>query len=168
MKNALIIGVTGQDGAYLADFLLKKGYNVFGTFRRTSHKCFERLDEMNNYENIIKIKADVVDHTSIRSAFRQSEPDEVYNLAAQSFVGASFDQPILTSDVTGLGTLRVLDAIKEYSPDSKFYQASSSEMYGNAPGIKNEKSYFKPRSPYGVAKVFAHNITNHYREYFPT
>jgi len=164
MKNALIIGVTGQDGAYLADFLLKKGYNVFGTFRRTSHKCFERLDEMNNYENIIKIKADVVDHTSIRSAFRQSEPDEVYNLAAQSFVGASFDQPILTSDVTGLGTLRVLDAIKEYSPDSKFYQASSSEMYGNAPGIKNEKSYFKPRSPYGVAKVFAHNITNHYRE----
>jgi GDPmannose 4,6-dehydratase len=164
MKNALIFGVTGQDGAYLADFLLKKGYNVFGTFRRTSHKCFERLDEMNNYENIIKIKADVVDHTSIRSAFRQSEPDEVYNLAAQSFVGASFDQPILTSDVTGLGTLRVLDAIKEYSPDSKFYQASSSEMYGNAPGIKNEKSYFKPRSPYGVAKVFAHNITNHYRE----
>jgi GDPmannose 4,6-dehydratase len=164
MKNALIIGVTGQDGAYLADFLLKKGYNVFGTFRRTSHKCFERLDEMNNYENIIKIKADVLDHTSIRAAFRQSEPDEVYNLAAQSFVGASFDQPILTTDVTGLGTLRVLDAIKEYSPDTKFYQASSSEMYGNAPGIKNEKSSFKPRSPYGVAKVFAHNMTNHYRE----
>ena len=129
MKNALIIGVTGQDGAYLADFLLKKGYNVFGTFRRTSHRCFERLDEMNNYENIIKIKADVMDHPSIRSAFRQSEPDEVYNLAAQSFVGASFEQPILTSDVTGLGTLRILDAVKEYSPDAKFYQASTSEMY---------------------------------------
>ena len=164
MKNALIIGVTGQDGAYLADFLLKKGYNVFGTFRRTSHRCFERLDEMNNYENIIKIKADVMDHPSIRSAFRQSEPDEVYNLAAQSFVGASFEQPILTSDVTGLGTLRILDAVKEYSPDAKFYQASTSEMYGNAPGIKNEESPFKPRSPYGVAKVFAHNMTNHYRE----
>jgi len=164
MKNALVIGVTGQDGAYLADFLLKKGYNVFGTFRRTSHRCFERLDEMNNYENIIKIKADVMDHPSIRSAFRQSEPDEVYNLAAQSFVGASFEQPILTSDVTGLGTLRILDAVKEYSPDAKFYQASTSEMYGNAPGIKNEESPFKPRSPYGVAKVFAHNMTNHYRE----
>ena len=164
MKNALIIGVTGQDGAYLADFLLKKGYNVFGTFRRTSHRCFERLDEMNNYENIIKIKADVMDHPSIRSAFRQSEPDEVYNLAAQSFVGASFEQPILTSDVTGLGTLRILDALKEYSPDAKFYQASTSEMYGNAPGIKNEETPFKPRSPYGVAKVFAHNMTNHYRE----
>ena len=164
MKNALIIGVTGQDGAYLADFLLKKGYNVFGTFRRTSHRCFERLDEMNNYENIIKIKADVMDHPSIRSAFRQSEPDEVYNLAAQSFVGASFEQPILTSDVTGLGTLRILDAVKEYSPDAKFYQASTSEMYGNAPGIKNEETPFKPRSPYGVAKVFAHNMTNHYRE----
>ena len=164
MKNALVIGVTGQDGAYLADFLLKKRYNVFGTFRRTSHRCFERLDEMNNYENIIKIKADVMDHPSIRSAFRQSEPDEVYNLAAQSFVGASFEQPILTSDVTGLGTLRILDAVKEYSPDAKFYQASTSEMYGNAPGIKNEESPFKPRSPYGVAKVFAHNMTNHYRE----
>ena len=164
MKNALVIGVTGQDGAYLADFLLKKRYNVFGTFRRTSHRCFERLDEMNNYENIVKIKADVMDHPSIRSAFRQSEPDEVYNLAAQSFVGASFEQPILTSDVTGLGTLRILDAVKEYSPDAKFYQASTSEMYGNAPGIKNEESPFKPRSPYGVAKVFAHNMTNHYRE----
>lgn len=164
MKNALVIGVTGQDGAYLADFLLKKRYNVFGTFRRTSHRCFERLDEMNNYENIIKIKADVMDHPSIRSAFRQSEPDEVYNLAAQSFVGASFEQPILTSDVTGLGTLRILDALKEYSPDAKFYQASTSEMYGNAPGIKNEETPFKPRSPYGVAKVFAHNMTNHYRE----
>ena len=164
MKTALIFGVTGQDGAYLSQFLLKKGYNVFGTFRRTSHRCFERLDEMNNYENIIKIKADVMDHPSIRSAFRQSEPDEVYNLAAQSFVGASFEQPILTSDVTGLGTLRILDAVKEYSPDAKFYQASTSEMYGNAPGIKNEESPFKPRSPYGVAKVFAHNMTNHYRE----
>ena len=112
MKNALIIGVTGQDGAYLADFLLKKGYNVFGTFRRTSHRCFERLDEMNNYENIIKIKADVMDHPSIRSAFQQSEPDEVYNLAAMSHVKVSFEVPEYTGDIDGLGTLRLLESIR--------------------------------------------------------
>lgn len=164
MKNALIIGVTGQDGSYLADFLLKKKYNVFGTFRRTSHKCFERIEEMGNYDKITRIKADLADYSSIQSAIRQSQPDEIYNLAAQSFVGVSFQQPILTADITGLGTLRVLDAVKENIPDAKFYQASSSEMYGNYLGIKNEDSYFKPRSPYGVAKVFAHHMTNHYRE----
>ena len=164
MKNALILGVTGQDGAYLADFLLKKNYNVFGTFRRTSHKCFERLEEMRTFECVNTIKADISDHGSITAAIRQSKPDEIYNLAAQSFVGASFQQPILTADVTGLGVLRVLEAIKEYAPDTKFYQASSSEMYGNYTGIKNENSPFKPRSPYGVAKVFGHQITNHYRE----
>ena len=164
MKNALIFGVTGQDGSYLADFLLKKGYNVFGTFRRTSHKCFERLDELAIYEKFTKIKADLADPSSIRTTIHEAEPDEIYNLAAQSFVGASFQQPILTADITGLGTLRVLDAVKEHAPNAKFYQASSSEMYGNYPGIKNENSYFKPRSPYGVAKVFAHHITNHYRE----
>ena len=164
MKNALIFGVTGQDGSYLADFLLKKGYNVFGTFRRTSHKCFERLDELGIYEKFTKIKADLADPSSIRTTIHEAEPDEIYNLAAQSFVGASFQQPILTADITGLGTLRVLDAVKEHAPNAKFYQASSSEMYGNYPGIKNENSYFKPRSPYGVAKVYAHHITNHYRE----
>ena len=164
MKNALIFGVTGQDGAYLADFLLKKGYNVFGCFRRTSHKSFERIDEMGNFEKITRIKADLADYSSIQAAIRQAQPDEIYNLAAQSFVGASFQQPILTSDITGLGTLRILDAIKENIPDVKFYQASSSEMFGNSPGVKNEDSFFKPRSPYGVAKVFAHHITNHYRE----
>ena len=164
MKNALILGVTGQDGSYLAQFLLKKGYNVSGTFRRTSHKCFERVEELGIFENITKIKADVSDDTSIRSAIRQSEPDEIYNLAAQSFVGASFQQPVLTADVTGLGTLRVLNAIREISPDAKFYQASSSEMFGSSPGKKDETSVFKPRSPYGAAKVFAHHITNHYRE----
>ena len=164
MKNALIFGVTGQDGAYLSDFLLKKGYNVFGCFRRTSHKSFERIDEMNNFEKITRIKADLADYSSIQAAIRQAQPDEIYNLAAQSFVGASFQQPILTSDISGLGTLRILDAIKENIPDTKFYQASSSEMFGNYPGVKNENSFFKPRSPYGVAKVFAHHITNHYRE----
>ena len=164
MKNALIIGLTGQDGSYLADFLLKKNYNVFGTFRRTSHKCFERIEEFGIFDKITRIKADLGDYSSLQAAIRQSKPDEIYNLGAQSFVGASFQQPILTSDTTGLGTLRVLDALKENIPDAKFYQASSSEMYGNYPGEKNENSPFKPRSPYGVAKVFAHNMTNHYRE----
>lgn len=164
MKNALIFGVTGQDGSYLAQFLLKKGYNVFGTFRRTSHKCFERIEELKIFEDILKIKCDLSDDSSIRAAIKQSKPDEIYNLAAQSFVGASFQQPILTSDITGLGTLRVLDAIREISPNARFYQASSSEMFGNYPGKKDETSVFKPRSPYGAAKVFAHHITNHYRE----
>ena len=164
MKNALIFGVTGQDGSYLAQFLLKKGYNVFGTFRRTSHKCFERIEELQIFEDVSKIKCDLADDSSIRAAIKQSKPDEIYNLAAQSFVGASFQQPILTSDVTGLGTLRVLNAIREIAPDTRFYQASSSEMFGNYPGKKDETSVFKPRSPYGAAKVFAHHMTNHYRE----
>ena len=164
MKNALIFGLTGQDGAYLSKFLLEKGYNVFGTFRRTSHKCFERLEELQTFDNINTIKADLSDHGSIVSAIRQSQPDEIYNLAAQSFVGASFQQPILTADITGLGVLRVLEAIKDNAPDAKFYQASSSEMYGDYPGKKNENSPLIPRSPYGAAKVFGHHITNHYRE----
>ena len=164
MKNALIFGVTGQDGSYLADFLIKKGYNVFGTFRRTSHRCFERVEELGIFENFEKIKADLADQTSINAAIRQAEPDEVYNLAAQSFVGASFQQPILTADVTGIGTLRILDSIRENAPEAKFYQASSSEMFGNEPGVKNEQTYFRPRSPYGAAKVFSHHITNHYKE----
>ena len=164
MTNALIFGLTGQDGSYLSNFLLQKGYDVYGTFRRTSHKCFERLEELGTFDQVHTIKADLSDHGSIVSAIRQSKPDEIYNLAAQSFVGASFQQPILTSDITGLGVLRVLEAIKENKPDTKFYQASSSEMYGNYPGVKNEQSPFIPRSPYGAAKVFGHHITNHYRE----
>ncbi|ABX12050.1 GDP-mannose 4,6-dehydratase [Nitrosopumilus maritimus] len=164
MKNALIFGLTGQDGTYLADFLLKKGYNVFGTFRRTSHRCFERLEEMEIFHKVTDIKADLSDYGSVQAAIKQSEPDEIYNLGAQSFVGASFQQPVLTSDITGLGVLRVLEAIRENVPDAKFYQASSSEMYGNYPGIKNEESPFRPRSPYGAAKVFGHHMTNHYKE----
>ena len=148
----------------MADFLIKKGYNVFGTFRRTSHRCFERVEELGIFENFEKIKADLADQTSINAAIRQAEPDEVYNLAAQSFVGASFQQPILTADVTGIGTLRILDSIRENAPEAKFYQASSSEMFGNEPGVKNEQTYFRPRSPYGAAKVFSHHITNHYKE----
>jgi len=164
LTTALIIGVTGQDGTYLSDFLLKKNYDVFGTFRRTSHKCFERLEEINIFDQIHTIKADLADQGSIQNAIKKSNPDEIYNLAAQSFVGTSFDQPILTSDITGLGTLRILEAIKQIKPDVKFYQASSSEMFGNYPGIKDENSPFLPRSPYGVAKIFAHNMTKHYRE----
>ena len=164
MTNALILGVTGQDGTYLSDFLLKKNYNVFGTFRRSSHKCFERLEEINIFDQVNTIKADLADQGSIQNAIKQSNPDEIYNLAAQSFVGTSFEQPILTSDITGLGTLRVLEAIKQVKDDVKFYQASSSEMFGNYSEIKNEHSPFLPRSPYGVAKVFAHNMVNHYRE----
>jgi len=164
LKNALILGLTGQDGSYLANFLLKKGYNVFGTFRRTSHKCFERLEELKIFEDVNKIKADLADFSSIQNAIKTSEPDEIYNLAAQSFVGASFQQPILTSDISGLGVLRVLEAVKTNVPDAKFYQASSSEMFGNYFGIKNELSPFRPRSPYGAAKVFGHHMAIHYRE----
>ena len=164
MTSALIFGLTGQDGSYLAKFLLKKGYNVFGTFRRTSHKCFERLDELKIFDEVTRIKADISDSTSIQEAIQWAKPDEIYNLAAQSFVGASFSQPVLTADTTGLGTLRILDSIRLNSPNSKFYQASSSEMFGNYPEIKDETSTFVPRSPYGVAKVFAHHMTNHYRE----
>ena len=164
MTKALILGVTGQDGTYLSDFLLKKNYDVFGTFRRTSHKCFERLEEINIFDQVHTIKADLADQGSLQNAIKQSNPDEIYNLAAQSFVGTSFSQPVLTSDITGLGTLRVLEAVKQVKPDVKIYQASSSEMFGNYPGIKNENSPFLPRSPYGVAKVFAHNMTIHYRE----
>ena len=164
MKNALIFGVTGQDGSYLADFLLKKNYNVYGTFRRTSHKLFERLEKLEIFEKITTIKADLTDQISIQHAIKQSQPDEIYNLAAQSFVAASFQQPILTADVTGLGVIRVLETIKEFAPNAKFYQASTSEMYGSYPGIKNEKSEFKPKSPYGVSKVFAHHMTINYRD----
>ena len=164
MKNALIFGLTGQDGAYLSDFLLKKGYNVFGTFRRTSHKCFERIEDLDNLEKITTIKADLLDYVSLRNAIKISQPNEIYNLAAQSFVGASFQQPILTSEVTGLGAVRVLETIRETFPDAKYYQASSSEMFGNYSGIKNEKSPLLPRSPYGFSKVFAHQATINYRE----
>jgi len=164
LTKALILGVTGQDGTYLSEFLLKKNYDVFGTFRRTSHKCFERLEEINIFDQVHTIKVDLADQGSIQNAIKQSNPDEIYNLAAQSFVGTSFEQPILTSDITGLGTLRVLEAIKQVKDDVKFYQASSSEMFGNYSEMKNEHSPFLPRSPYGVAKVFAHNMVNHYRE----
>lgn len=164
MKSALIFGLTGQDGAYLSEFLLKKDYQVFGTYRRTSHKCFERIESFNTLDKIQLITADLGDQISINNAIKKSQPDEIYNLAAQSFVGTSFDQPFLTYDVTGLGAARIFEAVREFSPHSKVYQASSSEMFGNTNEIKTENSRLYPASPYGVAKVFAHKSGQFYRE----
>ena len=164
MKNALIFGITGQDGAYLADFLIKKNYNVFGTFRRTSQRSFERLEKLGILNDVTILSADLADQVSIQSVIKKTTPDEIYNLAAQSFVESSFDQPLLTLDITGVSVIRILDAIRKYSLESKFYQASSSEMFGNVTGIKNEETLFKPRSSYGAAKILAHHMTVNYRE----
>ena len=164
MKSVLILGVTGQDGSYMANFLLKKGYNVYGSFRRTSHRLFERLEAFDILEKIDLVKLDLTDQISINKAIKNIQPDELYNLAAQSFVGVSFDQPILTSNVNALGALRVFEAVKELSPHTKVYQASSSEMFGNSDEIKNEFSRMYPASPYGISKVFAHKTAQHYRQ----
>jgi GDPmannose 4,6-dehydratase len=164
LKSALILGVTGQDGSYLADLLLKKGYKVYGSFRRTSHRLFERLEYFDILEKIELVKLDMTDQISINKVIHQTQPDELYNLAAQSFVGVSFDQPILTSNVNALGALGLFETIKESSPHTKLYQASSSEMFGNSNEVKNEFSRMYPASPYGVSKVFAHKTAQHYRE----
>ena len=164
MTKALITGITGQDGPYLAEFLLEKGYDVVGTYRRTSHKSFERLETFDLLDKVDVIRADLTDQISLNKAIKDTKPDEVYNLAAQSFVGVSFEQPILTSNVTGLGAIRLFEAVKEFSPNSKIYQASSSEMFGNTDEIKNEDSRLYPASPYGIAKVFAHKSAQHYRD----
>jgi len=163
MKKALILGVTGQDGTYLADFLLKKGYEVIGTFRRTSHKSLERLEAFHIIDKVKLVKLDLTDIISINKTIKSIQPDEVYNLAAQSFVGVSFDQPILTTNVNAIGALSVFEAVKEFSPHSKIYQASSSEMFGNSDELKNENSRMNPASPYGISKVFAHKAGQHYR-----
>ena len=157
VRRALICGVTGQDGQYLAELLLSKGYTVFGLVRRTSH-----LRETIPGVNVIY--GDMTDQGSINRAIFESTPDEVYNLAAQSFVGGSWEYPVSTCDITGMGALRLLEAIKTFNPRCKYYQASSSEMFGNQSGLLNEKSLFQPRSPYGCAKLFAHNISVNYRE----
>jgi GDPmannose 4,6-dehydratase len=164
MKKALIFGLTGQDGTYLADFLINKGYSVSGTYRRTSHRCFERLEFFDILNKVELINADLTDQISINNAVKQTQPDEIYNLAAQSFVATSFKEPLFTSDVTGIGALRIFEAVREFSPSSKVYQASSSEMFGNSDDIKNEDSRLFPASPYGVAKVYAHKSAQLYRE----
>lgn len=165
MTRALITGITGQDGAYLAQFLLKKGYTVFGTHRRQSSGNFWRLHYLNIYDKVKLIPADVLDSTSLYRALQNSNPTEIYHLAAQSFVGASFDQPLYTSDVTGFGTVRVLDEILKFNKKIKFYQASSSEMFGSEKSIiKNELTSFMPSSPYAISKLYAYWQTKLYRE----
>ncbi len=167
MKKALITGITGQDGPYLAKFLLDKGYKVYGLYRRTSTKNFWRLDYLGIRNKIEMIEGDLGDLSSLERAVEASEPEEVYNLASQSFVGVSWKQPIYTAEVTGLGVLRVLEAVRKVKPDAKFYQASSSEMFGKVREIpQKETTPFHPRSPYGVSKVFGYWITVNYRESF--
>tara|TARA_B100001250_G_C19816410_1_gene798670 strand:- start:4641 stop:5666 length:1026 start_codon:yes stop_codon:yes gene_type:complete len=163
-KTALITGITGQDGAYLADFLLRKGYHVYGTFRRISSPNFSRLDFLDITDKVELIPFDLLDQSSIMYVLEYTKPDELYNLAAQSFVGASFEQPIATGEVTGLGLTRVLDTLRMQSPHTRFYQASSSEMFGGSNKPLNENSSFKPRSPYAAAKLYAHWVTSNYRE----
>jgi GDPmannose 4,6-dehydratase len=163
MKTGLITGITGQDGSYLADFLLSKGYRVVGMVRRSSVERFERIEHLR--DDIELIQGDLTDQSSLDTAMRDVKPDEVYNLAAQSFVPTSWNQPVLTSDVTGLGVTRILEAVRKYCPQARFYQASSSEMFGKVVETpQTERTPFYPRSPYGVAKVYAHWITVNYRE----
>lgn len=163
MKKALITGITGQDASYLAEFLLNKGYEVFGTTRRSSTVNNERIQHIEDKINIIP--ADLLDDTSLVNAIKETDPDEVYNLAAQSFVKTSWNQPVLTGEFTALGVTRILEAIRTVNPKIKFYQASSSEMFGKVTETpQKETTRFHPRSPYGVAKVYGHYITVNYRE----
>lgn len=167
MKKAIITGVTGQDGAYLTQLLLEKGYKVYGTFRRTSSVNFWRLDELGvtQHENLELVEFDLTDLSSCIRLLDKSQPSEVYNLAAQSFVGVSFDQPITTAEITGIGATNLLEAIRIVNPKIRFYQASTSEMFGKVQEIPQvETTPFYPRSPYGVAKLYAHWITVNYRE----
>jgi GDPmannose 4,6-dehydratase len=165
MKHALITGITGQDGAYLANYLLAKGYKVYGTYRRLSTPNFWRLQYLGIFENIELLPCDLIDSFSIIEAIKISKPDEIYNLAAQSFVGASFEQPIASGEVTALGVTNFLEAIRLVSPHSRFYQASTSEMFGDNEFIEqNENTIFEPSSPYAASKLYAHNMVKIYRK----
>ncbi|MDO8425945.1 MAG: GDP-mannose 4,6-dehydratase [Deltaproteobacteria bacterium] len=162
-KKALITGITGQDGSYLSEFLLDKGYEVYGMVRRSSVERFDRIEHIKDRLNLIQ--GDLTDQSSLDEAIKSIQPAEVYNLAAQSFVPTSWNQPTLTAEVTGIGTTRLLEAIRKIKPDAKFYQASSSEMFGKVREVpQTELTPFHPRSPYGVAKVYGHFITVNYRE----
>jgi len=162
-KTAVITGVTGQDGSYLAELLLDKGYEVIGVVRRTSHDSYERIGHL--LERVHIVAADLLDQHSLTTVIRDARPDEVYNLAAQSFVPTSWNQPVLTGEFTALGVTRLLEAIRLAHPEARFYQASSSEMFGKAVETpQRESTPFYPRSPYGVAKVYGHWITVNYRE----
>lgn len=167
MKNAVITGVTGQDGAYLAKHLLGLGYKVFGSFRRTSSVNDWRLRELGllDHQNLTLVEHDLTDLSSTISLLETSQPQEIYNLAAQSFVGVSFSQPRTTTEINAIGTLNMLEAMRLVAPSSKFYQASTSEMFGLVQTeVQNEDTPFYPRSPYGVSKLFAHWMTVNYRE----
>ena len=162
-KRALITGITGQDGSYLAEFLLDRGYQVFGVVRRSSIANSERVDHLS--DRVSFIQADLLDQSSLMSALREARPQEVYNLAAQSFVPTSWHQPVLTGEFTALGVTRMLEAVRAVDPNIRFYQASSSEMFGNPIECpQRETTPFHPRSPYGVAKVYGHYLTVNYRE----
>lgn len=161
-KTALITGITGQDGSYLAELLLTKGYTVYGLTRRSSSNNVSRIAHL--MEKITLLEGDMADHASLNTIFKTALPDEVYNLAAQSFVATSWNQPVYTGDITGLGVVRLLESLKEHSPDARFYQASSSEMYGVSPPPQNEETPLHPRSPYAVAKVYGYYATINYRE----
>ena len=162
-KKALITGITGQDGSYLAEFLLSQGYEVFGMVRRTSTVRYERIQHIQPQLHLLQ--GDMGDLSSLITVISQVEPDEIYNLAAQSFVPTSWNQPVFTGDITGLGVTRILDAVRTVNPHIKFYQASSSEMFGKVRQVpQSEETPFYPRSPYGVAKVYGHWITVNYRE----
>jgi GDPmannose 4,6-dehydratase len=162
-KTAFVTGITGQDGSYLAELLLDRGYRVCGMVRRSSTENFERINHLR--ERIELYQADLLDQTSIAGVLAQVQPDEVYNLAAQSFVATSWNQPVLTAEYTAVGVTRMLDAIRQVCPRARFYQASSSEMFGKVLEVpQKETTPFYPRSPYGVAKVYGHYITLNYRE----
>lgn len=167
MKKAIITGITGQDGAYLTQLLLEKGYEVHGTYRRTSSVNFWRLDELGvtSHPNLHLVEYDLTDLGTSLAMVQKIQPDEIYNLAAQSFVGVSFDQPTTTAQITGVGALNLLEAIRLVNPKIRFYQASTSEMFGKVQAVPQvEDTPFYPRSPYGVAKLYAHWITVNYRE----
>jgi len=164
-KRALITGITGQDGAYLARHLLASGYTIYGTYRRSSAARLWRLEELGIAEGVTLVPMELLEFSNILRTIEQVRPDEIYNLAAQSFVGLSFEQPIYTGDVNALGAARLLEAIRVLQPGIKFYQASTSEMFGKAQEIpQTERTPFYPRSPYGVAKLYAHWATVNYRE----
>lgn len=169
MKRAIVTGVTGQDGAYLAQLLLDKGYAVYGTFRRTSSVNFWRIEELGiqNHANLHLVEYDLTDLSSSIRLLQKTEATEVYNLAAQSFVGVSFEQPVTTAEITGIGAVNLLEAIRIVNPKVRYYQASTSEMFGKVQAIPQvESTPFYPRSPYGVAKLYAHWMTVNYRESF--
>ena len=167
MKTAVITGITGQDAAYLAELLLEKGYKVYGTYRRTSSVNFWRIEELGiqNHPNLELVEYDLTDLSASIRLIQTAKPDEVYNLAAQSFVGVSFEQPLTTAEITGIGPVNLLEAIRIVNPKIRFYQASTSEMFGKVQAIPQcETTPFYPRSPYGVAKLYAHWMVINYRE----